>query len=843
MALGSVVLALLPFGGRTLGDASATILLAAALYTATAFLIDESLYPWLSSLLALAGLSLAISRHGAVAWYWYAALSQTTALAAMALSRIQGSQSRQQTALGYQTSAWMLAIFSLVLQLYGPILFIGAVPHFVIARADLYGSALCALLSLAFFVWLRIAPLARALVAYLFVLASLVIARLLPNGVAWHDTPQIGLPLALASLAFLFTESRRRRSAIIAGLASLMISCIYAIAGEAFGFTLLTLVLLAIVMGLGAIQPASEEGPTERQAMLWTTAGAAVLGVLLWETRLLPLLHAHMGLEQNYGYGLVPLIALAIAHGSYWRRRNERLEDGLAPYQIAGTIAVMGVAIQLYDSCAGQPYSPLALLGLGMIAAGIYGARFRSLIATGSAALLVVMAFVAYLLFLGAEGISTLLPHPLASPGAATASIRETILIAIFFVSSLLFAAIGTNMRMRFYIVLSEIAAVAGFLYADHLIWHPEMTAYALALLAVSALFAVIAYAWLRVPTGLWYKPLQDASLLVSVLSIPIALWPTLSDLSRPFDPLSLSCLLGCGILWGCSAVATRDILYTHLSASAISGAYLYGLWGNIHSTGVVGFDLAIGALAWAGAAILLESVTKVRKEVTSALHQEATALIFIALGFALFGDGRNQSELHTLLVASAVFFLNLWQTRAIGWQHAGVGALLWAYFILLSQHTNGVTYGNSDLYCAPVGTYLLLLGFLDRRRVRAGQPQSTYQFYYVMGLLLVMGPTLIAIHEGHVQAFRAPLLATECVLAIFYGLAARLKAFIVGGTAFLIALIAVQAEGNVSTFAWAVYATILGLVVIGSALFIERRRDRFTRWTQSVREKIKEWE
>jgi hypothetical protein len=202
-------------------------------------------------------------------------------------------------------------------------------------------------------------------------------------------------------------------------------------------------------------------------------------------------------------------------------------------------------------------------------------------------------------------------------------------------------------------------------------------------------------------------------------------------------------------------------------------------------------------------------------------------------------GGATGSYWVYTLLVAGTVFLGCAWGLGQEAWQNLGAGAYLLAYFALLSKHLGAPGLDTSDFYLIPIGLYVLALGLLARQR----HPDLSRQPFYLAGLLLVLTPTYIAVRQPEAAPLHAPLLATECALAIFSGLAWRIRVFVVAGTAFLIALISLQFQGYLTHIHWAIYATLLGLAIIVSALFLERRRDDVLRWAQGVQERLRDWE
>ena len=66
---------------------------------------------------------------------------------------------------------------------------------------------------------------------------------------------------------------------------------------------------------------------------------------------------------------------------------------------------------------------------------------------------------------------------------------------------------------------------------------------------------------------------------------------------------------------------------------------------------------------------------------------------------------------------------------------------------------------------------------------------------------------------------------------------------FVGAGLAFLVALLLRETQGLVGHIHWAVYATLLGLAILASALFFEKRGEEARRWAKAAQEKLREWD
>ena len=145
----------------------------------------------------------------------------------------------------------------------------------------------------------------------------------------------------------------------------------------------------------------------------------------------------------------------------------------------------------------------------------------------------------------------------------------------------------------------------------------------------------------------------------------------------------------------------------------------------------------------------------------------------------------------------------------------------------------------NGDYFLIPVGLYVLALGLLARR----GLLDANAPPFYLAGLLLILTPAYLAARQPYADLLHILLLAGGCLAAIFYGLTARVKVFLVTGTLFLLLWIQLSLQGVSGQGSWAVSAVLLGLGIIGSALYLEKRRDKRARWSQAAQSEWQKWE
>ena len=165
------------------------------------------------------------------------------------------------------------------------------------------------------------------------------------------------------------------------------------------------------------------------------------------------------------------------------------------------------------------------------------------------------------------------------------------------------------------------------------------------------------------------------------------------------------------------------------------------------------------------------------------------------------------------------------------------LGAFI-AYFAFLVKPLGAPDVLNTDFYLIPAGLYVLGLGLWARHRAGRNTPG-----YFLVGLLLTLTPTFAAAWPAASPPVHSVLLLSECVAAVFYGITGRVKIFVGTGFVFLVALLLHEAQGVGGHIHWAFYATGFGLLILGSALYFEKRGAAFRRWTQATREKLSKWD
>jgi hypothetical protein len=136
------------------------------------------------------------------------------------------------------------------------------------------------------------------------------------------------------------------------------------------------------------------------------------------------------------------------------------------------------------------------------------------------------------------------------------------------------------------------------------------------------------------------------------------------------------------------------------------------------------------------------------------------------------------------------------------------------------------------DWFLLPLGIYLLLIAELRM------QPALR-----LPGLLFVLAPSLLAVWLTPAQWAHSILLAVACLFCIALGIGRRVRAYLGGGIAFLVALLVVRLWDPLREINYGVHLTLLGVGTLVAAIAFERRREALLAWAHAVRERYDSWE
>lgn len=810
-SLSALALALWLGGPGTLGPAAVPLLLLGIVYTVAAALLNDRSSVFLSQAALTLGGILALRRldnsGSGDHWVWYTAWGQAVGLGSHAAGlRLRSERAALKAACA--DGGLALALLALIGQGVRLIYDVVQSPTLSVPAAEVGGLLAAATLSFGYFVWTRRGTAAASLAVYLTVLVYWLGARLL------HFSPNFALPLAVSALAL--WRLKRPTVSLGAAITGLLL-CVYTAALGFPAFWLSTALALPLLMLAFALRERDGE-----EASVWPLLGAAVLEVLLLESRL-PWAKSAGGWEPNYGFGLVPISLLALVLAE--RRSRVWLWAGL-------TVTSGNVLLQLGYAGFGPPvYSPMVLLALGAFLA-VAAALLRPGLRASACGMGLLAAF--YLAFwLGSAGTA----H---SPAIYAG--REALASVVLLAFAPLAAFLAYWERRPAFLYLAALSGLLGIAHGLHRIWNPEAAVYAAAVWPEAALlFGAAVYARRQGRGVAWQETLVVSATAVSLCALLTAALTTLLRSPAGGTSALLAVVCAYGALYAAAAFALQSSSTTGLAGLALSGAFWLAIVQNSPSASAPkhGFALSFGGLGWLALAAGAEKLKPGRFAALS-LNSTAIGVGMAAILVTLIGlnGADDRFAVYTLLVAGSVFLGASRTLPSPGWGQAGVLAYFCAYFAFLAARLGTPGVPNGDFYLVPAGLYVLALGLTARRRDGPNTPA-----YFLAGLLLTLTPTFAAAWAVSAAPLHAIVLLTECVGAVFYGIAARLKIFVGAGTAFLLALLLRESQGFAGHIHWAVYATALGLLILASALYFEKRGEAVRRWAKETREKLGDWD
>ena len=493
-SLSALALALWLGGPGTIGPAAAPLLLG-LVYAVAAALFDDRPFVFVSQAALTLGGILALSRFdqsgGLDYWVWYSVWGQAVGLGSQAASlRLRSERASLKAACA--DGGLALTLLALIGQGVRLIYDFVQSPALSVPAAEIGGLLAAALLSFGYFVWIRRGTAAASLAVYLSVLVYWLGARLA------HVSPNFALPLALSAL--LLWRLKRPMVSLGAAITGLLL-CVYtAFLGlPAFWFSTAALALPLLMLVFALRERGGEE------ASVWPLAGAAVLEVLLLESRFLPWASVHAGWEPNYGFGLLPISLAALASAE--RRGRVWLWAGL-------TVTAGNVLLQLVYAAGQLAYSPLALLALGAFLA--VGAAFLKPGSRASACGLgLLAAFYAAFLLGGFAG-----------PAAGS---REALASVILFAFAPVAAFLAYWERHPGFVYAAALSGALGIAHGLHHLENPASVVYAAVVWPYAALlFGAAAYAKRQRRGAAWQEAVLVSATAVSLCALLAAALETL---------------------------------------------------------------------------------------------------------------------------------------------------------------------------------------------------------------------------------------------------------------------------------------------------------------------------
>jgi hypothetical protein len=359
--------------------------------------------------------------------------------------------------------------------------------------------------------------------------------------------------------------------------------------------------------------------------------------------------------------------------------------------------------------------------------------------------------------------------------------------------------------------------------------------------------------------------PLAVLPLLAAVYATGLALkveWE--SVMGRPLRELTLGAsVIACGAA-ALLGVGIGDLRVASVTLAAYGGAF--ALRASIRAeswwTGLAGGTLAAGAgyaladaassrAQWAAgyglvafalmtAAVVLAS----RQEAAHCLHRLTAGAASVVTLVALVSAGETGQGIYSILAlaeSGAVFAGQAAMLRREPFAHAAFASWFAAYGLILYDQF-GFQTGFLDFYLLPLAAYLLALSFFVSRQ---GADEPAAQLWTI-GLLALFTPTYVAFHANFSASSGSPvhalLLLVECVAAIAWGIAHRIRAFVLSGAAFSTAFVITLGSGAIMEVWTGMMSVIVGLALLGFVFYVSLHHDTLRLWLRRFTQEWSRW-
>ncbi|MCX6366105.1 MAG: hypothetical protein NTX57_05285 [Armatimonadetes bacterium] len=273
------------------------------------------------------------------------------------------------------------------------------------------------------------------------------------------------------------------------------------------------------------------------------------------------------------------------------------------------------------------------------------------------------------------------------------------------------------------------------------------------------------------------------------------------------------------------SGVATAAGLATATVTLAASG------FPHPHfSLAQAGFLLSGIALFWLGLAAGLRRSTPLW-EVLSTVSVATVGVAVVVGLLGLAGEDQGRWTIFTLGLGALTLAATAGLRSQPNYLHSAF-ACAFAAFGLYFFDQYGLGSNRLNYFLLPLGIYLLFVAErMDQAPLRGP------------GLLLLLGSSFLAVALNPHEWQHAILLVLECLIAVAAGIGQRVKVYLGGGVAFLIALLIHKLWDPLREINFGVYLTILGIGVLAIALQFEKRKEALRRWADSVRDTYQSWD
>lgn len=684
-----------------------------------------------------------------------------------------------------------------------------------------------------------------ALASVFFVAAC---ARAMPHGT--RSAIDIAVLLAVAAVVSRFVTRCRMNTAIFSAIATVaaaldLVIPLHGVQGD------LSLIAVGGMVSLEILAPAAwrDTGDEEQSglaqiggvvAMTWWLIAICLVLILHRQGVVIHALNEAIGIEENGGYfpalfGASLLLA-SLKPGNGWATEIETTL-WTAGLSICLTVAVWEIGLAPHHAF---PYSPVILLGALSILIGMVGAAKRS------------ETLAAY--SLGLLGCALLAS---AMHGWRSAYGLDVLTAGVTFACAAVSGYTSYRTQSQTLTFAALTALLIGYGECVCIVAHPAPLT-----LAGSFLIPAFAGLWVGIPGSSregsrWIDAAVTCGELILGGNAILALMTISGTFWNNQMPVAVALLLITGAITAVLAVIRKDALLLG-SAVFLANAAILGELYRLQP----GYSADLKALLFGATGpfwiILGVTATKaIGKDGGRTLVQAGAAVSALSCILAVPNLHGNPSIdiIAVFPLGGAVFATVRILEDEIAWQHAAFLACFAAYAMLLYRELGPLTVALGDAYFSPAGIYLIVLAVCGRNREavlrkadaveqrQVEDAQHAYQAQFLVGMAFVMTPSLVAARLVPDDSAHVMILATECIAAVWYGLATRIRLVAGVGSAVLALLIGVQMQGVVTKIHWAVYATLLGMAIIGSALLLERKRAELIRLKQIVETYFDGWD
>lgn len=249
-------------------------------------------------------------------------------------------------------------------------------------------------------------------------------------------------------------------------------------------------------------------------------------------------------------------------------------------------------------------------------------------------------------------------------------------------------------------------------------------------------------------------------------------------------------------------------------------------------------------SVAWLAAARILDKMGSATLDrLARRLYRLSAAIAGICAVVALLSAATPDMgtlALLTLVVAGSVFAGAFVVGRGESYAHAGFVCYLAAYMLYLYDRL-AFSPDVLQFYLLPVGLYLALLGHVAAKR--GSQDRASALWW--LGLLTILTPTFFTFYRHNVTG-SAPLdtllLLAECLGAVGWGIAHRIRTFVFAGTLFALAFAAVLGRGAVVEIWSGLFAVTLGVLLLAFVFTLSVRQDAVRAWLSRRGDAWKQW-